>query len=166
MYPSNRKNAELPSFQVPNAVNVAELLHTIAGTCTASPSVGKLADAVKRFRHNGGGRTERNYRTQHRITGDGLAEAAPIGISFASNHRTSGQGRVNSWRAVAMRPISQRPVVRGVRRGGRLYPDSVPLVEGGPDRTDVDPRVYNVAARPPVRGAAALDRSVPRDGFR
>jgi hypothetical protein len=38
-------------FAGPDPVNVAHLLHTSPGLCTASPSVGRRADAVKRFRH-------------------------------------------------------------------------------------------------------------------
>jgi hypothetical protein len=50
-------------LKVPNPGKVADLPHTIGDRCTASPSVGRRADGVKRFRRAGGGRTERNSRT-------------------------------------------------------------------------------------------------------
>jgi hypothetical protein len=72
-------------YLMPRArVNVAVLLHTFGGRCTASPAVGRPADGVKRSGIRAvaaapNGTTER----QHRITGDALAEAALIGVSAA-----------------------------------------------------------------------------------
>jgi hypothetical protein len=70
-------------FAGPDTLNAAHLLHTFAGGCTASPSVGRRVDAVKRFRQTGEATPNGTTERQHRITGDALATAAPNnGISL------------------------------------------------------------------------------------
>ena len=90
-----------PPLSVPDPVNVAHLLHTFGGRCTASPSVGRRADGVKRFRRTGGGRTERNYRTTAPNHGRRLGRSRSE-LNQALN--------LSAGVALSSRPVADRPV--------------------------------------------------------